>query len=119
MADAAQVGSRRVWRDAGDVLALKAITAYSSARARAMTPGTVTLVVNGKEAGQPSYQPGDREPPPFAGLQNTYRRQNRIELRHTGQTPLPYSLGVSYRSTSQRRAQMRRCRLLRRSSAIR
>ena len=81
------------------VLALKAITAYSSARARAMTPGMVTLVVNGKEAGQLSYQPGDREPLTFAGLQkHLVAGKNRIELRHTGQTPLPYSLGVSYRS---------------------
>ncbi len=81
------------------VLALKAITAYSSARARAMTPGTVTLVVNGKEVGQLGYQPGDREPLVFGGLQKHLQvGKNRVELRHTGQTALPYSLGVSYRS---------------------
>ena len=81
------------------VLALKAITAYSASRARAMTPGTVTLVVNGKEAGQLSYQPGDREPLTFSGLSKYLTAgKNRVELRHTGQTPLPYSLGVSYRS---------------------
>jgi len=81
------------------VLALKAITAYSSARARAMTPGTVTLVVNGKEAGQLSYQPGDREPLTFAGITKYLKPgKNHVELRHTGQTPLPYSLGVTYRS---------------------
>ena len=81
------------------VLALKAITAYSSSRARAMTPGTVTLVVNGKEAGQLSYQPGDREPLTFTGItKHLTAGKNRIELRHTGQTPLPYSLGVTYRS---------------------
>ena len=81
------------------VLALKAITAYSSSRARAMTPGTVTLLVNGKEAGQLSYQPGDREPLTFTGItKHLVAGKNRIELRHTGQTPLPYSLGVTYRS---------------------
>ena len=81
------------------VLALKAITTYSSARARAMTPGTVTLLVNGKEAGQLGYQPGDREPLTFAGLHKfLVPGKNRIELRHSGQTPLPYSLGVTYRS---------------------
>ncbi len=81
------------------VLALKAITAYSSSRAKAMTPGTVTLLVNGKEAGQLSYQPGDREPLTFTGItKHLVAGKNRIELRHTGQTPLPYSLGVTYRS---------------------
>jgi hypothetical protein len=81
------------------VLALKAITAYSSARARAMTPGTVTLVVNSKEVGQKSYQPGDREPLTFPGLAKyLVAGKNRVEIRHSGQTPLPYSLGLSYRS---------------------
>ena len=81
------------------VLALKAITAYSSARARALTPGTVTLVINSKEVGQKSYQPGDREPLTFPGLAKyLVAGKNRVEIRHSGQTPLPYSLGLSYRS---------------------
>lgn len=81
------------------VLALKAITAYASSRARAQTPGTVTLVVNGKDVGSLSYQPGDREPLVFAGLQKHLTAgKNHVELRHTGQTALPYSLGVTYRS---------------------
>lgn len=81
------------------VLALKAVTAYASSRAKATTPGTVILNINGKEVGQLSYQPGDKEPLIFAGLQKHLSPgKNRVELRHTGQTPLPYSLGVEYRS---------------------
>jgi hypothetical protein len=81
------------------VLALKATTAYATARARAQTPGTVTLLINGKEVAAKSYQPGDREPLAFSGLAHyLHAGKNRFELRHSGQTPLPYSLGVSYRS---------------------
>jgi hypothetical protein len=83
------------------VLALKALTTYAAARGRERTSGAVTLYVNGNKVATRSYEPEDREALTFSGFGEQLRSgQNRIELRHSGNGTLPFSLGVDYRAST-------------------
>lgn len=81
------------------VLALKAMTAYAAATAKAPSPGTVTVLVNGKSAGRMDYQAGRREPIEITADASLFTAgANQVEIRHAGRGELPYSLALEYRS---------------------
>lgn len=82
------------------VLGLKALTAYHSARPQVRSAGTVALFINGQKVGEKRYESDDKNALIFAGL-NKYLQpgKNRVELRHSGTTGLPYSMAIDYRST--------------------
>lgn len=81
------------------VLSLKALTAYSQSQARERAGGEVTLLVNGQAVGTRKYDGDDREPLTFPGLgQHLLSGKNHIEIKHSGRTPMPFSVGVDYRS---------------------
>ncbi|MCO4773344.1 MAG: hypothetical protein KDA24_25145, partial [Deltaproteobacteria bacterium] len=82
------------------VLALKAMTEYTTASRVIRGSGTVTLVVNGAEVSTQPYADGRRDPIVFDDFASTLTSGiNTVELRHTGDAELPYSVAVEYRST--------------------
>jgi hypothetical protein len=82
------------------VLGLKALTAYHSARPQVRSAGTVALFINGQKVGEKRYEPEDKNALIFAGLSKYLSPgKNRVELRHSGTTGLPYSLAIDYRAT--------------------
>ena len=81
------------------VLSLKALTAYAQSQARERTGGEVTLVLNGQNIATRKYDGDDRDPLVFSGLgQHLLAGKNHIELKHSGRTPMPYSVAIDYRS---------------------
>jgi len=81
------------------VLALKAMTEYTTASRVIRGSGAVTLVVNGEEVATEQYADGRRDPITFEGFGALLTAgANSIELRHTGEHALPYSVAVEYRS---------------------
>jgi hypothetical protein len=81
------------------VLALKAMTEYTSASRVIRGAGEVTLVVNGAPVGTQRYEDGRRDPIVFDGFgARLTSGVNTVELRHTGSAELPYSIAVEYRS---------------------
>ena len=81
------------------VLSLKALTAYAQSQARERTGGEVTLLVNGQTVGSHKYEGDTREPLTFAGLgPHLLGGKNHIEIKHSGRTPMPFSVAVDYRS---------------------
>jgi len=81
------------------VLALKALTEYNLKSRKTRHPGEVTLFVNGARVGSVAYAAGRREPIEFVGLGKHFRPgQNTVELRHAGQSKLPYSVAIDYRA---------------------
>jgi hypothetical protein len=82
------------------VLGLKALTAYHAARPQARSAGTVALYVNGQKIGEKRYEPDDKNALVFAGLGKLLQQgKNRVELRHSGTSGLPYSLALDYRAS--------------------
>ncbi len=83
------------------VLALKAMTAYANASRKTRSAGRLTLLVNGTPAGEAAYAAGQRDPIVIDGFgAHLMPGRNRIELRHTGDDGLPFTLAVEYRSKS-------------------
>lgn len=83
------------------VLALKAMTEYTTASRVIRGSGAVTLVVNGQEVATERYADGRKDPIVFEGFGALLTAGvNTVELRHTGETELPYSVAVDYRSTN-------------------
>jgi hypothetical protein len=81
------------------VLSLKALTAYAQSQARERTGGEVTLVVNGQNVATQKYDGDDRDPLVFKGLgQHLLGGKNHIEIKHSGRTPMPFSVAIDYRS---------------------
>lgn len=81
------------------VLSLKALTSYAQSQARERTGGDVTLVVNGQNVATQKYDGDDRDPLVFKGLaQHLLAGKNHIEIKHTGRTPMPFSVAIDYRS---------------------
>src|SRR5262249_4931105 len=59
----------------------------------------VTVRINGQVAGREHYEAGRRAPLVFGDIERFMRPgRNKVELVHEGQTPLPFTLGVDYRS---------------------
>ncbi len=81
------------------VLALRAMTAYSEASRKTTDGGTVELWVNGRKAGQLSFDKGHKDPLVFADLVPLLKPgKNQVELRLDSKASLPYSIAISYRS---------------------
>ncbi|MFN3199143.1 MAG: MG2 domain-containing protein [Bradymonadia bacterium] len=83
------------------VLALKAMTAYSSASATTKHPGTVIVKINGVQVGEMAYEAGRRDPLEFHAIGGHFKAgENTIEITHKGQGQLPFSFAADYRSTT-------------------
>jgi hypothetical protein len=81
------------------ILSLKALTAYADHSRATASDGTVTLVVNGKEVGRQHFEKGRRGAITFDDVDAALTAgDNAIELRLDGQSRLPYTIAVSYRS---------------------
>jgi hypothetical protein len=96
------------------VLALKAMIAFDNATRIAPTAGKVTLLIDGVQVAEQSYEAGQREPIIFTGFDDklagagagagtgagTSGNQHRITLRSNNDTLLPYSIAVEYRTVA-------------------
>jgi hypothetical protein len=81
------------------ILSLRAMTAYADATRATQSSGLVSLYVNGKKAGEIAFDKGRKDPLVFDDMAAQLRPgKNDIELRLDSQTPLPYSVGISYRT---------------------
>jgi hypothetical protein len=82
------------------VLALKAIVAYDASRAVPKAPGSVQLVVDGKEIGKPVpfdvKTHGAIELPEFAAQMTPGK--HKVALKMADGSQMPYSMTVSYHS---------------------
>ncbi|NBD09344.1 MG2 domain-containing protein [Corallococcus silvisoli] len=80
------------------VLALRAIIAYDKARALKLTPGTVSVYVDGRRVGEPVRFDGSAQEaiklPDVSALLGPGSR--RVELRMEDGAELPYSVEVTY-----------------------
>ncbi|MBK8014616.1 MAG: hypothetical protein IPK13_25105 [Deltaproteobacteria bacterium] len=81
------------------VLALKAMTAYSTAARKTLSSGAITLRVNGKNVSTLKYEAGRREPMVMTAVAEFFTKdQNVVELLHDGTGELPYSMILESRS---------------------
>ncbi len=81
------------------VLAMRAMTAYTEASRKTTDGGTVELWVNGRKAGELSFDKGHKDPLVFADLVPLLvPGKNQVELRLDSKASLPYSIAISYRS---------------------
>ncbi len=84
------------------VLGLKAFAAYSDATRKAEHPGTLSVIINGKTAAEMSYAAGHRGPLTLNLKDQSFFVSgiNTFEIRHAGESEMPYSIAVEYRSTT-------------------
>jgi hypothetical protein len=81
------------------ILALKAMTQYTSATKVTRSGGTATLYVNGKQAGTVSFEKGHKDALVFDDVAGVLKKgKNTIELRLDSENPLPYSVAIEYRT---------------------
>ena len=82
------------------VLALRAIVAYDKARAKPSSCGSLQLIVDGKEIGQPlafdRQTTGVIELPAFAEM--LLPGNHQVQIRMTNGSQMPYSVAVEYHS---------------------
>lgn len=83
------------------ILGLKALTAYTEHARQMASPGTATLIVNGKEAGTIKFDKGRREALEWTDFAAKLSPgKNTVEVRLDSQASLPYSVAVSFRSAA-------------------
>lgn len=81
------------------ILSLRATTAYAAATRATQAGGVASLYINGKKAGELRFDKGHKDPLVFADAASTLRAgKNTVELRLASENPLPYSIGVTYRT---------------------
>jgi alpha-2-macroglobulin-like protein len=81
------------------ILSLRAMTAYADAARVTQSSGVVSLFVNGKKAGEIKFDKGRKDPLVFDDMAALLRAgKNEIELRLDSKNPLPYSMGIAYRT---------------------
>lgn len=81
------------------VLALKALTDYTTRSRQTQSDGSVQLLVNGAVVASQDYRAGRRDPIEFSGLGKHFTQgKNEVEIRHQGQSRLPLSMAVEYRA---------------------
>ena len=81
------------------VLALKALTQFATVMSKTQSPGKVIVKLNGQVAAQFDYEAGRKEPMIFENLgQNFIIGKNVVELIHQGDSSLPFTVAVDYRS---------------------
>jgi alpha-2-macroglobulin-like protein len=82
------------------VLALRAIVAYDKSRAKPVKPGSLQLVVDGREVGEPvaftKDTTGAIELPDLAKLLPSGEHQ--VEVKMNGGSPMPYTVTANYHS---------------------
>jgi hypothetical protein len=81
------------------ILSLRAMTAYADATRATQSSGTLSLYINGKKASELAFDKGRKDPIIFDKVSGLLRAgKNTIELRLDSKNPLPYSVGITYRS---------------------
>lgn len=81
------------------ILSLKAFIRYTEAARKTQGPGSVVVLVNGKEAGRASYEAGHRDPIVLDQLGKFMTAgKNEIKVLLDGKDELPYSIAVEFRS---------------------
>ncbi|HWN66335.1 MAG TPA: MG2 domain-containing protein, partial [Haliangium sp.] len=81
------------------ILSLRAMTAYADAARVTQSSGVVSLYINGKKAGEIKFDKGRKDPLVFDDMAALLRPgKNEVELRLDSQNPLPYSMGIAYRT---------------------
>ena len=81
------------------ILALRALVAVSEANPPLHEPANVTVLVNGEVAGSARYDSTTSKAIVIRGLEkHMISGSNRIELKHSGKSKLPYALSVRSRS---------------------
>lgn len=81
------------------ILSLRAMTAYADATRATQAGGTVSVWVNGKQAGTLTFEKGQRDALVFDDIAPSLAAgKNAIELRLDSEISLPYSVALSYRS---------------------
>ncbi|MEQ8818992.1 MAG: MG2 domain-containing protein [Sumerlaeia bacterium] len=81
----------------GTVLALKAIIAYDTARAKPDAPGTIRLIADGNPIGEVSFEAGAEKPlllPDIAGLLSP--GAHTITLEMDGGSAMPYAIEIGF-----------------------
>lgn len=85
----------------GTVLALKALARYADYSRRTSASGVVTVRINGKQVGRVAFEKGDKQAIDFAELGAAMvAGPNVLELELEGEAQLPYSIALSYRSST-------------------
>ena len=83
------------------VLALEAMTEYALASRQTLSPGAVTVLVNGQKVGDFAYAAGHRDTIDFHSLGAHFKAgSNSVEVLRTGASgeSMPYTVVVEYRS---------------------
>lgn len=81
------------------ILALDAMTAYASASRATQSSGVASVRVNGRDVGRMAFEKGHKDTIVFDDLAAALvPGKNVIEIGLAGESPLPYSLALSYRS---------------------
>jgi len=81
------------------VLTLKALTLYTRNSRKTEASGSVTVIVNGKVAGETTYEKGHKDAIEIDVTPFVTDGHNRIEVIHEGKMEMPYSLLVEHRSS--------------------
>ncbi len=81
------------------VLSLETLTEVAKASARTRGPGSVTVYVDGKKAGEASWPKGQKDGIEIEGLAHFLDEAggHRVTIDYEGEEPLPYTLGVRWR----------------------
>ncbi|MBL4632252.1 MAG: hypothetical protein JKY56_00165, partial [Kofleriaceae bacterium] len=81
------------------VLALAALSDYAEASRVTQSGGVATVLVNGEPAGTLRFEKGQKDALVFEDIAASLRPgKNTIELKLDSESPLPYSIGIEYRS---------------------
>ncbi len=81
------------------VLALKAMTRYAEASRVTRSSGVASLFINGEQVKKVSFEAGHKDALEFGDVGASLKPgKNQIEVRLDSESPLPYSMAISYRS---------------------
>jgi uncharacterized protein YfaS (alpha-2-macroglobulin family) len=81
------------------VLTLSALSTYAKATRVTQSGGKATVFVNGTASGTISFEKGQKDSLVFEDIASALKPgKNTIELKLDSESPLPYSIGIEYRS---------------------
>jgi len=81
------------------VLALSALSDYAEASRVTQSGGVASVIVNGEKAGTLRFEKGHKDALIFEDIAASLKPgKNVIELKLDSENPLPYSIGIEYRS---------------------
>lgn len=81
------------------VLAFKALTTYATFARRTRSPGVVVVKVDGRPVERVAYEAGHQGAIEVDLARHLRRGKNVVELELDSREPMPYGLGVRYRTT--------------------